>query len=126
MKSALRLRLMLMSRSLLAGLSLLTDEMYVELPRSQLQEVLDRWRREVLPVLPPYKHDLWDCDDYATTFKAWFSRYYGNGVGIAFGKDEHGRPHAWNLVLTDEGIVDVEPQLGAVVTGLYKLRWSRW
>jgi len=54
--------------------------------------------------LPSYAAETWDCDDIALFFKVRMAYDYGlNCVGYAEG-GHIGFTHAWNVVLTDEGV----------------------
>ena len=60
-----------------------------------------------------YKADVFDCDDFAFSFKALASRNEMNSVGIIVGKCRK-EWHAWNFAVTKEHIVQIEPQTGMV------------
>jgi len=66
-----------------------------------------------------YTIDIQDCDDAAWEFKAQATRLRENGVGFIIGIRKWGL-HAWNIVLTNTGIVQVEPQLGKIVSKGYR------
>jgi len=55
-----------------------------------------------------YQKDLFDCDDYSLLFKT-MCEYYEliNGVGVFFDYDTS---HAYNIVVTGDGVYVVEPQ----------------
>ena len=61
--------------------------------------------------MPLFIPETWDCDDMAWYLKSEMARLYGlNCVGYAEG-DHLGFYHAWNVVLTDEGIYTWEAEL---------------
>ena len=64
----------------------------------------DMLLQTIVQDLPEYKEATWDCDEIALYTKVEMARRYGiNGVGFACGYYD-GNRHAWNLILTDEGL----------------------
>ena len=61
--------------------------------------------------IPEFTAETWDCDDIALYVKAEMARLYGlNCVGYAEG-GHFGYSHAWNVVLTSEGVFTWEGEL---------------
>lgn len=61
--------------------------------------------------MPEFVPETWDCDDIALYLKIEMARLYGlNCVGYAEG-DHLGFYHAWNIVLTTDGIYTWEGEL---------------
>ena len=61
--------------------------------------------------MPEFIPETWDCDDMAWYLKSEMARLYGlNCVGYAEG-DHVGFDHAWNIVLTTEGVFTWEAEL---------------
>lgn len=67
-----------------------------------------------------YWEDYSDCDEYAWLFKADSIRRGLNGAGFVIGR--HRGYHAWNIILTEYGIRQVEPQNGTVFKKLKEYR----
>jgi len=106
------------------------DTEYIPVDEQVLNEALAKWKNEVLSNLV-YKPEIWDCDDYASLFKAWLQKYLVfekqlriNAVGIALGRVYDKKTgellggHAWNIVLVNKpvgfDVKFVEPQVGIV------------
>lgn len=98
--------------------SMFFDQYYVPIGKGKLEEIVKEWRK-ILENLH-YVSEVFDCDDYASYFKAWATANYNvNAFAICLGEvrflDVKGY-HAWNGVLVnDNGKVKViyfEPQLG--------------
>lgn len=74
-----------------------------------------------------YWEDFSDCDEYAWLFKAEAIRRGLNGAGFVIGKRgssfglDRGY-HAWNIILTEYGVRQVEPQNGTVFKQLKDYR----
>ena len=81
----------------------------------EFKQIIESYGIEYIP-------DSFDCDDYASAFKSWFTLITRkNSVGIAIGKVYYnGVPlgyHAWNIVLLTGGVLAfVEPQIFEVFT----------
>ena len=78
-----------------------------------------------------YLTDFYDCDNFAFAFKAYIDSYGINSVGIAIDYSSHApgddtpTPHAYNIVLFDDGtVMPFEPNgdyFGNLGYGLYTL-----
>jgi len=99
------------------------DSAYVPVTTDAFNDVLERWRRNILPRLR-YRYEIFDCDDFARYFASWAGLKTGtNAFGIAIGIVETpsgSYGHAWNVVLVGSSggqilVTMVEPQLGAVI-----------
>lgn len=111
------------------------DEEYYSIDSSTFNKLLERWRN-ILKNLH-YVADKWDCDDYAEYFasvmKLWSKT---NGCGMALGilcEGDTCGGHAWNICLVGNEVIEVEPQVGQLVTELektynikYKLKAVLW
>ena len=88
----------------------------------EIHEALEKFKNELESLGIEYIPDSFDCDDYASAFKAFFSLHYRkNSVGIAIGRIYYGKQligyHAWNIVLLTGGVLAfVEPQTFEVFT----------
>ena len=77
------------------------------------------WVYEALAQCPPYTSNSkaeagFDCDDFADWFPAWCkAKHNANAVWEVWGDTKQGG-HAWNAVMTDEGMYEIEPQNGEV------------
>lgn len=94
----------------------LYDVFYFTISESQLNDLLEYWRLEVLPTLS-YTPESFDCDDFAFSFKALAVMRTGRNCALfAGGRIYRGGEflgmHAYNVVLTDGRVVFVEPQTG--------------
>lgn len=72
---------------------------------------------DCLDSCPPYTSNTreeagFDCDDFADVFPAWAKMFWNcNAVWEVWGDTPQGG-HAWNAVMTEEGMYEVEPQNG--------------
>lgn len=68
---------------------------------------------------PPYTSNSaeevgFDCDDFADALPAWSKMFYGvNAIWEVWGDTPQGG-HAWNAMMTDDGMYELEPQTGEV------------
>jgi len=82
----------------------------------EIHNALEKFKSELESLGIEYIPDSFDCDDYASAFKAFFSLHYKkNSVGLALGRIYYGKQllgaHAWNIVLLTGGVLAfVEPQ----------------
>lgn len=68
-----------------------------------------------------YWEDFSDCDEYAWLFKAEAIRRGLNGAGFVIGR-MGGKSHCWNIILSEFGVRQVEPQNGTVFKQLKEYR----
>jgi len=92
---------------------LLDTVKYVKL--KDIYDVIARFKDFIESVSIRYIVDNFDCDDYAKLFSAYASAILKkNSVGIALGrlyyKGQFLGYHAWNIILTENGILFFEPQ----------------
>ena len=70
-----------------------------------------------------YTEDYSDCDDFAWYYKGLASKEGINGVGFVIGRSVGG-VHAWNILLTSDGIYQLEPQNGNIFH--HDKRYKAW
>ena len=81
------------------------DETYYYTDKTTVSDLL------VSIEMPEFIPETWDCDDIALHLKSEMTRLYGlNCVGYAEG-DYVGFYHAWNIILTTDGIYTWEGEL---------------
>lgn len=75
------------------------------------------WVYEAIQQCPPYTPNSeietgFDCDDFADFFPAWCkAKHKANAVWEVWGETPQGG-HAWNAIMTGEGMYEIEPQNG--------------
>ena len=71
--------------------------------------------RQFFLSMPPmsYRAEYQDCDNFAMVYKGIADRET-NAVGLVFGWC-HGW-HLWNMAITENAVVQIEPQNGSVFT----------
>jgi len=115
-------------RILFSFRSWIFDELYYPVSLDALLDALDYWRTEVLPGLV-YTPEVMDCDDFAIQFINFIRRYLynnyneeTNSIGIALGviykSNELLGGHAWNIILVNNSVYFIEPQLGEILLNL--------
>jgi len=106
------------------------DAWYHPTSLDTLSRMLEEYRQFLEQEKLVYEAEVFDCDDFATTFKTFFTRKTKlNSVGIALGTVtiEGGLPcpHAWNIVLAAGAqIVMVEPQTQEILSKRGKTYYS--
>jgi len=87
----------------------LWDSEYWYLTLADWYQVLSETRRN----MPAYIHDRFDCDSFAivTMARVIFNNKI-NTCGVAIGNAPGYGYHAWNAVLTPDGLYYFEPQTG--------------
>ncbi len=61
---------------------------------------------------PKYIEARMDCEDFAFWMKGMVSGFFGlNWFGVVFGESPMGY-HAWNILMTENGVMYFEPQTG--------------
>ncbi|RLG72675.1 MAG: hypothetical protein DRO23_10090 [Thermoprotei archaeon] len=99
------------------------DEYYVPVSEGELTDIVTKWKQTLLPKLV-YTPETFDCDDFASYFKAWATKKAGKNafaicLGEVFFKGGKGY-HAWNGVLVVSAkekelkILYVEPQTAEI------------
>ena len=89
-------------------LLLFLDLSYQYIPESKILEYFN-----LMPKLP-YIPDKRDCDNYAFMFKG-VADADSNATGVVIGWATWAKSfHAWNVALTDKGVIQIEPQTGEV------------
>ena len=91
------------------------DVQYEPCTMKELYDVIARFKDFIESVSIRYIVDNFDCDDYAKLFSAYASAILKkNSVGIAIGrlyyKGQFLGYHAWNIILSINGILFFEPQ----------------
>ena len=91
------------------------DVQYEPCTMMELYDVIARFKDFIESVSIRYIVDNFDCDDYAKLFSAYASAILKkNSVGIAIGRLYYKGMflgyHAWNIILSINGILFFEPQ----------------
>ena len=65
--------------------------------------------------MPKYIASRFDCDDFAVWMKGLVGQVSGlNYFGVVIGSAPSGK-HAWNILRTEEGLLQFEPQTGQFI-----------
>lgn len=65
--------------------------------------------------MPKYIADRMDCDDFAFLLKSLVASFFGiNYIAVTFGPSHLGY-HAWNIIRTENGFYQFEPQTGEIL-----------
>jgi len=108
---------------------LIADKYYYTLPLNTWIKILSPIQTQVEKILPKWRVDVADCDDYALLMASFVAAvfakpYYDKQVAFAI---TWSRSHAYNSFITTEGTWEIyEPQSNAIVgrlgktTGIYK------
>lgn len=91
------------------------DNEYESCSMRELYVLIHYYKKFTESLSIKYVVDNFDCDDYAKLFSAYASAILKkNSVGIALGRLYYGDKflgyHAWNIILTENGILFFEPQ----------------
>ncbi|RLE62945.1 MAG: hypothetical protein DRJ38_08690 [Thermoprotei archaeon] len=92
------------------------DAQYVPFTLREVEDFIDWWVSEVLPNAK-YLPELFDCDDFASLFRALMVKHTGKNAvffvaGMLYYGDEFLGLHAWVAVITTKGVYFIEPQTG--------------
>jgi len=98
------------------------DAQYIPFTLKEVREFTDWWVENVLPRVK-YMPDIFDCDDFASLFRALMVQHTGkNAVFFTAGElymkkdntEEFLGLHAWITVVTTNGTFFIEPQTGDI------------
>lgn len=94
----------------------LDTDFYTPVPYGEMDKVSRIWKELILPFLPEYKINVFDCSQFTETFAYHMQTKYGEDVavfGLAVKVKETSRyGHVLNIIITDAGPVWLEPQTG--------------
>ena len=94
------------------------DAQYIPFTLREVREFVDWWVENVLPRVK-YMPDIFDCDDFASLFRALMVQHTGKNAvffvaGALYYGDEFLGLHAWVAVVTTNGAFFIEPQTGDI------------
>lgn len=105
----------------------LPDRLYYRPTLGELKGYLNVWA-EKCRMLPKYRLEVYDCDEFTDEFKVFMKRVFYLGhkesvsslaifnIYVCTDYNNTGRGHAFSLIVTiDEGIVYVEPMDGTII-----------